>query len=220
VAVLALRPDGPATTLAGPVTIEVDDFWFCNASFQNGVCETNVAAGTTVSWDFDAASGSHTTTECGNNCGAVVGTGGRLWHSGSLNSGTFEFTFTSAGTFNYQCNLHPNLMQGRIVVSGAPPPATPTATSPAPGPTATPTATSPGPAPTPTFTSTPPGLTGDANGDGSVNAIDATLVLQLVAGLLPSLPPTADANLSGAIDAIDAALILQFVAGLIGQLPP
>ena len=209
---VALRPGAPAN--AGAVSIDVDEFWFCNAAFQGGVCETNVSVGATVSWNFDPASVVHTTTECGNDCGAVVGTGGRLWHSGNVSSGTFEFTFTSAGTFNYQCNIHPNLMRGRVVVSGGPPPSTPTATSvgvtPPSGPTATRTATA-----TP-----PPGVTGDANGDGSVNAIDATLVLQLVAGLLPSLPPTADANLSGSIDAIDAALILQFVAGLIGQLPP
>ena len=65
-------------------------------------------------------------------------------------------------------------------------------------------------------------LIGDVNCDGLVNSIDAALVLQLVAGLLDSLPceTAADVNGDGAINAIDAALILQFGAGLISSLPP
>ena len=63
---------------------------------------------------------------------------------------------------------------------------------------------------------------GDADCSGEVNAIDAALVLQLVAGLVGSLPceANADANGDGNINAIDAALILQFTAGLVDQLPP
>ncbi len=63
---------------------------------------------------------------------------------------------------------------------------------------------------------------GDADCSGEVNAIDAALVQQLVAGLVESLPcqANADANGDGRINAIDAALILQFTAGLVDQLPP
>ncbi|MCH8995345.1 MAG: chromosome condensation regulator RCC1 [Chloroflexi bacterium] len=63
-------------------------------------------------------------------------------------------------------------------------------------------------------------LTGDATCDGSVDSIDAAVVLQLDAGLLSSLAcqDAADVNNDGAINAIDAALILQFVAGLLGSL--
>ncbi|MCI0776859.1 MAG: hypothetical protein J4N95_01650 [Chloroflexi bacterium] len=63
---------------------------------------------------------------------------------------------------------------------------------------------------------------GDADCSGEVNAIDAALVLQLVAGLAGSLPceANADANSDGSINSIDAALILQFTAGLVDQLPP
>ena len=66
----------------------------------------------------------------------------------------------------------------------------------------------------------PPTLPGDANCDGNVNAIDAALVLQFVAGLTGSLAceENADVNESGDVNAIDAALILQFVAGLVGSL--
>ena len=95
------------------------------------------------------------------------------------------------------------------------PTASPTATD---TPTPTPTAT-----PTSTFTPTPtPFLVGDANCDGTVNALDAALILQFSAGLLNSLrcPLGADANGDGTVNALDAALVLQFSAGLLRSLPP
>ncbi len=103
---------------------------------------------------------------------------------------------------------------------------------PTPGPSATPggpTNTPGGPTNTPggpTATAAPPTatpgpLSGDANGDGTVNSIDAALILQLDAGLIDSLPSqeTADVNGDGSIDSIDATLILQLDAGLISSLP-
>ncbi len=78
-----------------------------------------------------------------------------------------------------------------------------------------------GATPTPMPTSSHPLILGDINCDGDVNAIDAEVLLQYVAGLtsLPC-PPNADANKDGQIDATDALLILQFVSGLIHSLPP
>jgi hypothetical protein len=63
---------------------------------------------------------------------------------------------------------------------------------------------------------TGPPLLGDANCDGMVNSIDATFVLQFVAGRIDAVPcPTnADVDGNGRIDAVDAALILQIDAGL------
>jgi subtilisin-like proprotein convertase family protein len=134
-----------------------------------------------------------------------------------------------------------------IIATVLPPTATPTATNtstptPTPTPTFTPTPTdeptatstsqptnTPAPTKTPTATLTPTRTNtpipakamGDANDDGSVDSIDAALVLQLTAGLVVSVenPASADVNDDGEINPLDAALILQFVAGLIPGLP-
>ena len=55
---------------------------------------------------------------------------------------------------------------------------------------------------------------GDANGDGAVNARDAALLQQYVAGVEVTLDmASGDANGDGAINARDAALLQQYVAG-------
>lgn len=62
-------------------------------------------------------------------------------------SWTFRHTFSSPGTFDYVCDVHPN-MRGTVVVSAAPAP--PAETEPAPAPTEpapAPTSTAPAPAP-------------------------------------------------------------------------
>lgn len=63
----------------------------------------------------------------------------------------------------------------------------------------------------------PPG--GDVNHDALVNAIDAALVLQYSAGLLPSINEEGDVNFDDEKNSIDAALILQYGAGLVRALP-
>ena len=76
---------------------------------------------------------------------------------------------------------------------------------------------------TPTPTATPP-LTplngcGDANDDGTVDAVDAAFVLFKVADRIQSIPNPegGDVDASGHVDSVDAVLILQLIAGLIGQ---
>lgn len=61
---------------------------------------------------------------------------------------------------------------------------------------------------------------GDADGSGSVNAIDSAIILQFSAGLVGSVscPEGADANGDGSINSLDAALVLQFTAGLLPNL--
>lgn len=58
---------------------------------------------------------------------------------------------------------------------------------------------------------------GDANCDGTVNSIDALIVLQYVAGLRNTVPcpDAADVDHNGRLTSVDAALILQIDAGLI-----
>jgi len=102
------------------------------------------------------------------------------------------------------------------------PSATPTATLDESAATLTPTATGAiptnTPTPTPTQTPAPDGLVGDANKNGRVTAVDALLVLQDDAGIIPPVNPRADANHNGRIDVVDAALILQLDAGIISAL--
>lgn len=113
------------------VTIPVGDFWFCNSSFDGGVCQTTIGVGDTVTWDFSNVANQHTTTECGASCDSP--TSSPLWNSGRQNSGTFRFTFTQAGTFLYHCQVHPTEMRGRIVVqaTAASPTAPPAGQTPA-----------------------------------------------------------------------------------------
>ena len=113
----------------------------------------------------------------------------------------------------------PSLTPAPSAISTPGPSATPTATATPLDTTPTPSAT-PASSSSPTPTSTPEALVGDVNCDGVVNAIDATLVLQLSAGLIATLPCAGgDVNGDVQVNAIDAQLILQHVAGLIPALP-
>ncbi|KKL98320.1 hypothetical protein LCGC14_1825620, partial [marine sediment metagenome] len=44
-------------------TIQVGDVWFCSVSSADGVCETTISAGDTVTWDWVGIL-FHTTTAC------------------------------------------------------------------------------------------------------------------------------------------------------------
>jgi plastocyanin len=68
--------------------------------------EETVPVGTEVTWQW-----------AGSNPHSVVGTfNGEDVESETQTSGTFEFTFDSAGTFEYQCGVHGAAMAGRIEV--------------------------------------------------------------------------------------------------------
>jgi hypothetical protein len=62
-----------------------------------------------------------------------------------------------------------------------------------------------------------PANPGDANCDGTVNSLDAAVVLQYAAGIIDTLPcpDAADVDSDGDTDAIDSLLILQHSAGLL-----
>ncbi len=63
--------------------------------------------------------------------------------------------------------------------------------------------------------------TGDANGNGTVDIVDALLIAQYYVGLNPGSfdASVSDVNCSGAIDVVDALLIAQYYVGLVATLP-
>ena len=97
-----IEPDSTSTTAivsvppgtAVPGCEETDE---CYLPF-----ETNVAVGATVSWINDD-SAAHTVTSGNINAGPTAVFDSGLFMAG----GVFEFTFESAGTFDYFCQVHP-----------------------------------------------------------------------------------------------------------------
>ncbi len=109
-----LMTAGSASAQAA-VNVPVSEFWFCDSSFESGVCTTEIDAGDTVIWDFSDASFPHTTTNCGDSCDSADGS---LWDSGTVSDGaSFQFAFDEPGTYLYRCNIHPNQMRGQIIVN-------------------------------------------------------------------------------------------------------
>lgn len=94
------NPGGGGNNPGGPVAtngVAVGDNQF-------GPSAIKVAPGTTVTWTWDANSTTHNVT-------FPDGTG-----SGDKGAGaTFTKTFSAAGTFGYQCTLHPG-MTGTVQV--------------------------------------------------------------------------------------------------------
>jgi hypothetical protein len=131
VALLAALP-ASAEPAAGPFSIDIGDDWFCASTFEKSVCQNNLTAGDLVTWNYPTGDSKHTVTQCADdtftNC--TVG-----WSSGLLDPGqSFQQAFSSAGTFYYRCDIHPDKMFGQLNVSAAPvPTATPTS-APAPPP--------------------------------------------------------------------------------------
>jgi plastocyanin len=125
---------------AETVSVAAGDNWFCDASFEGGVCETIVSVGDTVSWLYATGGSVHTVAECGPSCDTPTDT--PLWRSGILSTGdSFAFTFDEPGSFLYRCEVHPDVMRGRIEVEAA---AVPTPTAPPPSSSTSPS-TSPSP---------------------------------------------------------------------------
>ncbi len=57
-------------------------------------------------------------------------------------------------------------------------------------------------------------LTGDANGDEAVNALDITMTERIIVGL-EAATPGADANRDGSVDALDLTFMERIIAGLV-----
>src|SRR6266545_687748 len=85
-------------------TVNVGDFYFCDASFSGGVCDSSITAGDTVTWQW-VGSAPHTVTQCDPTFTTCPTVGG--FDSGIMSSGTFSQTFNTPGSFEYRCNVHP-----------------------------------------------------------------------------------------------------------------
>ncbi len=97
---------GPVSGGAASVTVGGGSNSFVDSASGNGT--TTINAGGTVRWTW--AGGSHSTTS-GNCC-----TASGMWNSGVQSSGSFSFTFPSAGTFPYFCSVHGAMMTGQVIV--------------------------------------------------------------------------------------------------------
>jgi plastocyanin len=129
-ALVALTLAASSASAAG-VSVEAGSNYFCSVSFDGSVCETDITAGDTVTWNVVA--GSHTVTECSAGFAACPPSGG--FDSGILIDGqTFSHTYDVPGTYPYRCELHTSEMLGTIIVTAATP-------SPSPRPTPIATAT-------------------------------------------------------------------------------
>jgi plastocyanin len=86
----------------GAVGVNIQDFSFIPASLT-------IKVGTTVRWSNKGPSAHTTTSDAGAwNSGPLNAPGGGGGYGGgSTAGGTFDFTFTQAGTFAYHCSLHP-----------------------------------------------------------------------------------------------------------------
>lgn len=114
--VAGLSAAGDARAQPATTTIDVGDFYFCDSSFEGGVCETTVDEGDTVMWEWVGAN-LHSTTECGGDLDSCPGP--HVWDSPVQDSGTFSYTFDTAGAFAYRCQVHPQLMRGVVNVVAA-----------------------------------------------------------------------------------------------------
>jgi hypothetical protein len=100
VAVAACGDGGPAAPLP-PDTVRVANFAFTPSHMV-------VPLGTTITWEIDQPDAPHN----------VVSLSGPVsFNSGDpVGRGTFKFTFTTAGTYTYECTVHTN-MTGTVVVT-------------------------------------------------------------------------------------------------------
>ncbi len=147
---------------AATTQVNVGNYYFCSQTFSGSVCETDITAGDTITWNVET--GTHHVVQCADSTYAgCPSTGG--FDGGNFSTGqTFSHTFATAGTYFYECHIHPSQMMGKVVVAVA------ATASPTAAPTAAPTATAATEAPTtaPTVAALP--KTGGATTDSSASA--------------------------------------------------
>ena len=96
-AALALGLTGASPLAAAETVVKIDNFTFTPDTAE-------IAVGTTVTWTND------------DDIPHALAEVERRFKSKALDTGdSFSFTFTSSGTYEYFCSLHPH-MKGKIVV--------------------------------------------------------------------------------------------------------
>ncbi len=102
---------------SGPVRIVYLRFRLGSPQFIDEVSNNSTSTinvGTTVRWTWDDPGMDHTTTS--GPCPPCTGDG--IWDSGTMSSGTFDYTFGTEGTFPYFCLVHIDLkMFGTVIVN-------------------------------------------------------------------------------------------------------
>ena len=145
----------------------------CEVASPPTQCNMNIEVGDSVEWwtktPFHA--NAHTVTECTDNtfstCNASADPANPIGDSGVFAGGAVAntlrhgpITFTTAGTYYYNCLAHPGVMRGAVVVAAA-------QQTPTPSPTAAPTGTAAATAaPTPSGLPAAAPATGGSPGDG------------------------------------------------------
>lgn len=81
------------------------------SNYQFSPATVNAVVGDVIEWNW--GSGFHTTTS------TTVPNGAATWDAQIQGAGqTFSYTITTAGTYSYECSIHPTLMQGTLNVTG------------------------------------------------------------------------------------------------------
>jgi plastocyanin len=175
----------PGPVRAATTSVAVENFDFSPAS-------RTIDVGDVVRWTFSGNSHSVTSRD-------------GLFDSGIREAGgSFEFTFTKAGTYTYYCVVHPTLMSGTIVVNGA---------SATPNPTTRPTATSkptPEPTPKPTATARPtvkPTVKPTPKPTASPTATPTTTPTEAVVG--PSASPSPSASVAPTVSPASSQAVVE-----------
>jgi plastocyanin len=102
----------------------------CQLANPSASCDAVIHEGDTITWVSPAplAANVHTVTECTGSsfsvCGPSVAAGNPIGDSGTRNPPSpgpsgwpyGPVQFTAAGTYFYRCDIHPDVMRGRIVV--------------------------------------------------------------------------------------------------------
>ena len=86
---------------SGPDCVTIRDFSFSPSA-------VSIKAGTTITWTNDGPSSHTTTSDSGvwdsGTLGAPSGGGG---YGGGTAGGSFQFKFSTPGTYSYHCKIHP-----------------------------------------------------------------------------------------------------------------